>query len=370
MPLSNNNIRFIALFLLCMTTQVFSFSQTNTSVQKIKTVVIDPGHGGKHPGAISRNGKHQEKTITLAIGLKLGELIKSAYPDTKIIYTRSTDKYVDLDERAEIANRNKADLFISIHVNATKSTQPNGSETFVMGTHKSEDNFEVCKTENSVITMEDNYQAKYEGFNPDSPESYIIFSLLQNTHLEQSLSFAAHIQKQFKTGPIYHNRGVKQGGLLVLWKTTMPSVLTEVGFISNTNDYNIIVTKKGQDEIAEKLFQAFANYKTEYEGDGVQLSAPIQAQQQQQPNASNNNTSSPEKGFFAIQVFAVDKILKNNAPDFKGRKDCNYLKTEKLYKYYIGKYTTREEAAKALISLRKTFNGAFIIRIEDNKIVK
>ena len=236
---------------------------------RIKTVVIDPGHGGKDPGAISRNGKYREKDITLSVALKLGNLIKASYPDIKVIYTRSTDKAVELSRRAEVANRNKADLFISIHVNSAKATQARGTETFVMGAHKSEDNFEVCKLENSVIVIEDDYQTKYEGFNPNSPESYIIFSLLQNVHQEQSIKYAALVQGQFAKGPIPVNRGVKQGGLLVLWKTTMPSVLTELGFISNSKDCAVLITRSGQEQFARRLFNAFVAYKKNYEGVAV-----------------------------------------------------------------------------------------------------
>lgn len=375
MPLKNNNRFIVILLSFCMIVHLPCFAQNSTQLTQINTVVIDPGHGGKHPGAISKNGRYKEKDITLSVGLKLGNLIKNKYPQIKVIYTRSTDKYVDLDERANIANRNKADLFISIHVNSTKSPQASGTETFVMGTHKSEDNFEVCKTENSVIVMEDDYQSKYEGFNPDSPESYIIFSLLQNTHLEQSLSFAAHIQDQFKKGPIYINRGVKQGGLLVLWKTTMPSILTEIGFISNAKDYNILITEKGQTQFAERLFNAFTAYKNEYEkANTSSVAKPVNQQQNEKSStqenrkaAINDNTG---EGFFAIQILSVTKILKNNAPDFKGIKDYNYIKTDNLYKYYTGKYKTRKEATEQLNQIRKKFSGSFIIHIEENKIVK
>ncbi|MBQ1219694.1 MAG: N-acetylmuramoyl-L-alanine amidase, partial [Bacteroidales bacterium] len=230
-----------------------------------KTVVIDAGHGGKDPGCISANRKYYEKNITLSVALKLGALIKKEYPMVKVIYTRSTDKYVDLSARADIANRNKADLFISIHVNATKATQARGTETFVMGTHKNDANFEVCKMENSVITIEDDYEHKYQGFDPSSAESYIIFSLLQNTHLEQSLMFAQQLQTEYKKGPIYVNRGVKQGGLLVLWKTTMPAVLTELGFMSNPKDLSVLVSSQGQNAFAQRLFNAFKLFKKEYE---------------------------------------------------------------------------------------------------------
>ncbi len=367
MPLKKS---YYIITLLCLVLCVPAFCGTGSPLTKIKTVVIDPGHGGRHPGAISKNGRYKEKDITLSIGLKLGARIKRNFPDIKVIYTRTTDKYVDLNERADIANRNKADLFISIHVNSTKSASVSGTETFVMGTSKSEDNFEVCKAENSVIVMEDNYQSKYEGFNPDSPESYIIFSLLQNTHLEQSLSFASHIQQQFRKGPIYNNRGVKQGGLLVLWKTTMPSVLTEVGFISNTKDYNIITTEKGQADLALRLFNAFAAYKKEYEGEEEQRQETISRQIPVKDNESADTVSVRGEEFYAIQILSVNRILKRNAPDFRGRKDYGYIKTDNLYKYYICRYPTRQKAAEALPAIRKTFRGAFVIHIKDNKIVK
>ena len=221
MPYKFKVFKILLCGLLFLTPLVYLQAQDVDDVSRIRRVVIDAGHGGKDPGAISRNGKYKEKNITLSVALELGELIKSNFPDIKVIYTRSTDKYVELSERAAIANRNKADLFISIHVNSAKSTQARGTETFVMGTHKSEANFEVCKLENSVIVIEEDYEKKYEGFNPGSPESYIIFSLLQNVHQEQSIKYAAQVQGQFARGPISVNRGVKQGGLLVLWKTTM-----------------------------------------------------------------------------------------------------------------------------------------------------
>lgn len=349
---------FYTIFFLII---LFSSNNIIAQTNEIRTVVIDPGHGGKHPGAISSNKKYMEKNITLSIGLKLGNLIKNNYPGIKVLYTRTTDKFVDFDERAAIANKNKADLFISIHVNSTKNTSVKGSETFVMGIHKSDENFEVCKTENSVIVMEDDYKTKYEGFNPDSPESYIIFSLLQNTNLEQSLLFASHVQNQFKKGPIYNNRGVKQGGLLVLWKTTMPAVLTEVGFISNSSDLQTLITQQGQQSIAKRLFDAFTAYKIDYEQGTATIPIPKEDTQK------NNDVST---SFYSIQILSVTKPLKSNAPDLKGRKDASYIKVGNLYKYYIGNYKTRTEASNFLKSIKKTFPGAFVINIKDNKIIK
>ena len=358
------NILLAALLHLLLPVQLFA--QDVQDVSTIRCVVIDAGHGGKDPGAISRNGKYREKNITLSVALKLGELIKASYPGIKVVYTRSTDKYVGLSERAAIANRNKADLFISIHVNSAKSTQARGTETFVMGAHKSDDNFEVCKLENSVIVIEDDYQQKYEGFNPNSPESYIIFSLLQNTHLEQSINYAAHVQGQFAKGPITVNRGVKQGGLLVLWKTTMPAVLTELGFISNPKDYAVLVTKNGQEQFARRLFNAFEAYKKGYEKARGEVVASGAQDGVRKDGAVGKNADD----FYAVQILSVGKILKKDAPDLKGIKGAGYVKVGKAYKYYVGRYASRKDAAAELAKVRKSFPGAFVVHIKDNTIIQ
>ena len=375
------NIIICALLLVLL--PLCSAAQVAGDAMRIKTVVIDPGHGGKDPGAISSNRKHYEKNITLAVALRLGNMIKAAYPGVKVVYTRSTDKYVELSKRAEIANRNRADLFISIHVNSAKATQARGTETFVMGAHKSDDNFEVCKTENSVIVIEDDYQTKYEGFNPNSPESYIIFSLLQNVHQEQSIRYAAQVQEQFAKGPIAVNRGVKQGGLLVLWKTTMPAVLTEIGFISNPKDCAVLVSKSGQEQFARKLFNAFKAYKESVEGaqveqpaqaqQPVQVKQPVQQpepQQVQQPVQGKVEQKVIPDEFFAVQILSVGKKLGKGAYDLRGREDAQVIKVGNLYKYYIGRHATRKEAVGQMWELRKTFPGAFVIHIKDNKIVQ
>ena len=356
MPLKTKLINILYAFVLLLL-PVSVVGQQVSDALRVKTVVIDPGHGGKDPGALSVNRKYQEKHITLSVALKLGNMIKEKYPHIKVIYTRSTDKYVELSQRAAIANRNKADLFISIHVNSAKATQARGTETFVMGAHKSDDNFEVCKTENSVIVIEDDYQTKYEGFNPNSPESYIIFSLLQNMHQEQSIKYAAHVQGQFAKGPITVNRGVKQGGLLVLWKTTMPAVLTELGFISNPKDCAVLVSKSGQEQFARRLFNAFEAYKKEIE---VTVAPDV--------NKKENEMSAED--FYAVQILSVAKVLPKGAYDLRGRTDVQYLKVGNLYKYYIGKYSSRQDAVAALPSIRESFPGAFVVHIKDNNIVK
>ena len=390
--------------LICAFISTASAEEGAQNSIKIKTVVLDAGHGGKDTGAISKNGAIKEKDITLSVALKLGKMINSNYPDVKVVYTRKRDEYIELSKRAEIANRNKADLFISIHVNSQKGTTATGTETFVMGTHKSSSNFEICKLENSVIVLEEDYQSKYEGFDPNSPESYIIFSLLQNTHLEQSLKFAALIQDNFKLGPIKVNRGVKQGGLLVLWKTTMPAVLTEIGFISNPAESNQLRRDAVQSQIAARIFNAFAKYKTDYEGGAPKLipdnEMPSQSAEQQeaavesaeqqeatvasaeqqeatvaetavqneQPDAKGQPEAKrqPEASgkAYRIQILSVTKVLPAGAPDLKGRRDAYYIYANKAYKYCIGEYATREEAAADLPKIRKQFSGAFIIFAE------
>ena len=390
--------------LICAFISTASAEEGAQNSIKIKTVVLDAGHGGKDTGAISKNGAIKEKDITLSVALKLGKMINSNYPDVKVVYTRKRDEYIELSKRAEIANRNKADLFISIHVNSQKGTTATGTETFVMGTHKSSSNFEICKLENSVIVLEEDYQSKYEGFDPNSPESYIIFSLLQNTHLEQSLKFAALIQDNFKLGPIKVNRGVKQGGLLVLWKTTMPAVLTEIGFISNPAESNQLRRDAVQSQIAARIFNAFAKYKTDYEGGAPKLipdnempsqsaeqqEAAVESAEQQEATVANADRQEatvaeaavqneqpdakrqPEaKGqpaasgkAYRIQILSVTKVLPAGAPDLKGRRDAYYIYANKAYKYCIGEYATREAAAADLPKIRKQFSGAFIIFAE------
>ncbi|MBR5855766.1 MAG: N-acetylmuramoyl-L-alanine amidase [Bacteroidales bacterium] len=349
---------YLLLFILSVGCCSFAEAQNNYAT-RIKTVVIDPGHGGHDPGTVSSGAKYKEKDIVLSVGLKLGNMIKSKYPHIKIIYTRSSDKFVPLAERSDIANRNKADLFISIHVNATKSTSVSGTETFVMGMHKSESNFELCKAENSVIALEDNYETKYEGFNPNSPESYIIFSLLQNTHLEQSIKFAEIIQNNYKKGPVYNNRGVKQGGLIVLWRSTMPAILTEIGFLSNSKDRAAMITKEGQNAIAKRLFNAFCQYKEVYEGNALSEQAP--------PAAEKTKESDD---FYSIQIFSVSKPLKSGAAEFKGAVGAQYIKSNGTYKYMLGSYSSKENASKDLPSVRKKFPGAFIIHVKSGQVIK
>jgi N-acetylmuramoyl-L-alanine amidase len=226
-------------------------------------LVIDPGHGGKDYGA--PGSKSREKNINLDVALLFGDLVSAKHPDVKVIFTRKTDKFVELNERANIANRAKANLFISIHANASVSRTPSGAETFSLGLAKTDENLEVAKRENSVIFYEDDYQQKYEGFDPRSSESYIMFEFIQNKYMEHSAGFASMIQNEFRNSSKRTDRGVKQAGFLVLRKTSMPSVLVELGFVSNLAEEEFMTGAVGKQSLANSLYNAFTRYKAEYD---------------------------------------------------------------------------------------------------------
>ncbi|MBI3234837.1 MAG: N-acetylmuramoyl-L-alanine amidase [Bacteroidetes bacterium] len=234
-----------------------TFSAFKHPQSKTRVIVIDAGHGGHDHGCMY--GGANEKDITLSVSLLFGKMLQDSFPDYKIIYTRSSDSFVELHERASIANRNSADLFISIHVNASPSVSAYGTETYAMGLHKSQGNLSVAKRENSSVLMEKDYQQNYDGFDPNSPEGHIIFSLYQNQFLSQSLSLASLIENQFKASNRY-SRGVKQAGFLVLWKTTMPSILIETGYLSNSIERKYLVSSEGQFKTAQSVYEAFKSY--------------------------------------------------------------------------------------------------------------
>jgi N-acetylmuramoyl-L-alanine amidase len=229
---------------------------------RIRTVVIDAGHGGHDSGCLGSSGK--EKHVALSVALKVGRLIEENYPNIKVIYTRKTDVFIPLHERAAIANKNKADLFICIHCNSGNKSAF-GVETFVMGLHKTEDNLNVAKRENASVLLEEDYKTQYEGFDPNSPEANIIFNLYQNQFLNQSLMFASNIQEEVVEYAGRHNRGVKQAGFLVLYKTAMPSVLIETGFLTHDAEEKYLLSEKGQNNISSSIFRAFRKYKIDNE---------------------------------------------------------------------------------------------------------
>ncbi len=240
-----------------------SFSSLGVKNYKVRRVVIDAGHGGKDPGTSGRLSK--EKDVALAIALELGRIMKEKLPDVEVIYTRNKDTYPTLSERANLANKKNADLFISIHCNSNPNHNVYGSETYVMGNHVSDDNLKVAQRENSVILREENYQETYDGFDPNSPESYILFSLYQSAYQQNSVKLAQNIQYQFKNRVNRKSRGVKSAGFLVLWRTTMPSVLVEVGFLSNQKEEKELNDKLNQVYIASGIYRAFRDYKEELE---------------------------------------------------------------------------------------------------------
>lgn len=282
--------RLFCLFIVLACINGTVFSQKKQAGQ-VKTVVIDAGHGGDKPGAVGR--KCQEKTLTLQMALKLGKLIEDNYPDVKILYTRTTDVDITLAERARIANKAKADLFISIHCNSWTNSTPTGVETYVMGLSQSKANMEVAKKENADILLEKGYKdnSDYQGFDPNSPESYVMFAMYQNAYLDKSLDFAGFIQDQYKSAIKTINRGVKQAEIFVLYKTAMPAVLTEVGFISNPEEEQYMMSDEGQATIVVSIFKAFVNYKSKVEG--VKTPANLKIEMKGYKDKSKKETTKP-----------------------------------------------------------------------------
>lgn len=255
----NYKIYFLTSFVFFAT----AFQTLNESKFYVKTIVIDAGHGGTDPGCTY--GGVYEKDINLKIALELGRLIQENMKDVKVVYTRSTDVFIELHRRPEIAHKNNANVFISIHCNANENSAAKGTETYVMGVDKSSANLKVAMKENSVIKMEENYLEKYEGFDPTSPEAYIIFSLYQDAFQDQSLLLASKIEEHFKKSANRISKGVKQAAFLVLWKNSMPSVLIETGFLSNPEEREYLSSKNGQAQIANAIFKAFDEYRSELE---------------------------------------------------------------------------------------------------------
>ncbi len=378
--LNKFSILLFLLYFLLTKYEINIYGQNNLK-KTISTVVIDAGHGGKDPGAHGVTGI--EKNITLNIALKLGYYITKNIPEVKVIYTRQTDIFVPLYERAEIANKNQADLFISVHVNSNPKQIPYGTETYAMGLAKTKENLEVARKENAVILKEDNYSAKYDGYDPNSSESFIIFSLLQNTYMEQSLNFATYVQNQLKNSAQRSDRGVKQAGFLVLWKTAMPSVLVETGFISNPEEEKYLLSEDGTDEIASSIYRAFKNYKldienrTMFSGHSSKDSLIIEKK-------SEANDSSPKISIYheppdtsvlsspvdyLVQISSSKKSIPLDSKLFKGIKSIEEIKTDDNYKYVTGRTRSYETILSKCKEIKVLFPDAFIIAIRSNKII-
>ncbi len=254
-----NTIVFLLLAIFLLTS---STTQKKTQFT-VRTIVIDAGHGGKDPGTHGKFSK--EKDVVLVVAKKLGKYINEHLPDVKVIYTRSKDEFIELEERAAMANRNEADVFISIHANAVSKSSIYGTETYVMGLDKSEGNFAIAKRENSVILYEENAAEKYEGFDPNSPESEILLSLTQSAYIENSLYLASKVEEQFGKRAGRNSRGVRQAPFWVLWRTTMPSILVEIGYLTNPKEEIELNDESIQANIASGIFRAFRDYKNEIE---------------------------------------------------------------------------------------------------------
>lgn len=348
---------------LCLSNTTYAQIEEKYS---IKTIVIDAGHGGKDEGASGK--KVKEKEIVLAIALKLGTYIEENLPDVKVIYTRTTDIFVPLDERADIANKNKADLFISIHCNGNKNPKAYGTETYAMGLHKTDGNFEVAKMENSAILFEENYSTKYEGFDPNSAESYIIFSFLQNTFLEQSLNYASFVETEFETRALRKSRGVKQAGFLVLWKTTMPSVLVEAGFLTNPQEERYLMSSEGQEYIASAIYRAFKSYKTSIEEKSLFVTKVNNDLKNQIINDSvNSNSNSGHNISFKVQIASSTNSIPTTSEFFKGFENIEEYKFDQYYKYTVGSTSSFEKIVDYKKIVEEKFPDAFIIAVDENK---
>lgn len=358
-----NNLKFgilLVAFLLPFTL----FAQRG---EKITTVVIDPGHGGKDTGALGAISK--EKDLNLTVALLAGDYIKKNLPDVNVIYTRERDVFVGLNERAMIANRNNADVFISIHCNSTdsKGASAVGAETFVLGEHKNAANLQVAKNENSAILYEEDASEQYGDFDLNSPEAYIALSLFQQEYLNQSLQLAANVQEQFSKRVGRKDRGVQQAGFLVLWKTAMPSILIELGFISNAAEERFLASESGQIYMASAIYRAFRDFKMSFEGEN---SAMRKVETEETVTIEEPSPAVEEKPIteekpivvetpvvvekpvveekpavsFKVQFFISDTKVSANDKRIANIKDVDYYEYNGSYRYTSGNFRTKEEA--------------------------
>lgn len=376
----------------------------------LRTVVIDPGHGGHDPGTISLDKKTREKDIALDIALRLRDKIRKGYPGMDVLMTRDSDVFVPLDERAALANDNGADLFISIHVNASSSASARGFSIHVMGNGDNKNlfknNLELTKRENSVILLEDDYSTKYQGFDPADPESFIFFNLIQNANLENSLLFAEQLREAMDGGAIERSRGISQNGFVVLWRASMPAALIECGFMSNSADLIVLRNPDKRDQLAGEIYRGFAAYKKLYDASlSVQDTAPApQAQPGKDPKAGadakadtkqrdktgakteakpktpgksekvgssplrdNAPQAAPSGVWYGTQVMAVGKKVSETDSCFKGYKPVE-VKPDRLYKYVICTSTSVEEARRMHAEVAGKFPGCFMVKYQDGQL--
>lgn len=355
---------FIVSF--CLLSFWTAAQEDEANMGTIKTVVIDAGHGGKDPGC--HGAAANEKEVCLSMALKLGAKIKEKYPEIKVVYTRDKDVFVELDERAKIANKHNADLFICIHANAASATAY-GTETYVLGLHRTEAQQQVAERENAIIHLEDDGGAKYKDFDM-SPDAIIARQIQLSVFLDQSINFASKLQTEFTSLGRY-DRGVKQAGFLVLYKTTMPSVLIETGFLTNPTEEKFLGGAEGQEKMASAMFTAFRKYKNELEGIDEQIETDYTASDTETKTAPVNTVSSNEEKdqiVFRVQIETSTNAIPLTNSKFKG-KDIFEYKQDNLFKYTTGKFINDLDAANKLKeSLRvEGFEHAFVVAFQNGE---
>ena len=351
-------------------------AQTSSKHLGLKTVVLDPGHGGKDPGALGKTRGISEKQIVLSVARLLGQKINAEYPDVKVVYTRSNDTFIGLHERAMVARRNNADLFISIHCNGSSNTEAKGSSVHILGQNSNnsknktdyfERNMSTAQRENSVIVLEDDYKTKYQSFDPNSPESYISHQLQWMAYYESSLLFASEVVENLIKKPLTPRRlVVDQDIFQVLVEANMPAVLLELAFVTNPAEYSYLSSDAGQKEIADRLFKAFKSYKTKFDASVNVQQVP--AAQTVKPQAEVS--AQGESAYYSIQVMGLGRLVKDGDPAFKGLK-CAHVKAENstIYKYIYGKYASVQEAASDLAKIVKAkFPEAFVVEVNGDNV--
>ena len=347
------------------------------------TVVIDAGHGGKDPGAVSANGKVHEKDITLNVALMVGENIAKKYPEVKVLYTRKTDKFVGLNDRARIANKANADLFISIHVNAAENRSAKGAETYTLGIEeaRTERNLEIAKRENGVILLEDNHEKTYANFNPNSPESYIIFEYMQSEFVKESIHIAQYVQENFANDANRLDRGVRQAGFLVLNATSMPSILVELGYISNAEEAKYLASATAQKRLSDCISKAFDKYyadlkhlsgETYYVATDAQDDAREESSDAVVPASSTTgetvtSTVREKAPVFKVQFLTSSKKLNKGDAAFKGLNPVSFYYDRGLYKYTYGETADYNEILRIKRKVNEKFKDAFVVAFIDGE---
>lgn len=328
-------------------------------------LVIDAGHGGKDPGAV--NGKALEKNINLNVALKAGQLIEANCKDVTVIYTRKSDQFVELSRRADIANKAGADMFISIHTNAAKSTSAHGAETFLLGVeeNRTSANFNVAIEENKAILYESDYETTYAGYDPNSPESQIIFEFMQNEHQKESLKMASLVQDRLVNNAKRHNRGVHQAGFLVLWRSAMPSILIELGFISNSTDMKYMTSQKGVEELSHSIYLAFKDYLEESRK-SQNRSAQISISSDKNKETEADRASKP---VFKVQFLTSRSVLGKKDNRLKDLPNVSYYRDNGLYKYTCGDTSSYESILATRREVAKRYKDAFIVAFINDKRV-